>query len=239
MSAIAATIPAVGFGLWKVPNNVCADTVYEAIKTGYRHIDSASDYGNEKQTGKGIARAIKDGLCSRKELWITSKIWNTYHAKEHVNRLLHAHSEDLQLDYLDLYMIHFPIAQAFVPFEDNYPPGWTVDPTAAPKMTLAKVPLSDTWSAMEVEALVTGKHVKHIGICNYNTGLLHDLMNYATIKPHSLQIASHPISHSRTLDSISKTIRFTSDRLLTTRRFVLLGIGYGGTTRLDIRTACY
>ncbi|GAB3485511.1 aldo/keto reductase [Marinomonas epiphytica] len=190
MSADAATIPSVGFGLWKVPNEMCADTVYEAIKAGYRHIDSASDYGNEKETGEGIARAIKEGICTREELWITSKLWNTYHAKEHVKPALMRTLEDLQLDYLDLYLIHFPIAQQFVPFEDNYPPGWTVDPSAAPKMTLAKVPLHETWSAME--SLAEENLVKHIGVCNYNTGLLHDLMNYANIKPHSLQIESHP-----------------------------------------------
>ncbi|TBR37780.1 aldo/keto reductase [Marinomonas agarivorans] len=202
MSANAATIPSVGFGLWKVPNEICADTVYEAIKAGYRHIDSASDYGNEKETGEGIARAIKEGICTREELWVTSKLWNTYHAKEHVKPALMRTLEDLQLDYLDLYLIHFPIAQAFVPFEDNYPPGWTVDPAAAPKMTLAKVPLHETWTAME--SLADEKLVNHIGVCNYNTGLLHDLMNYATVKPHSLQIESHPYLTQERLIRLAK-----------------------------------
>jgi len=77
-------MPAVGMGFWKVPNDACADTVYNAIKIGYRHLDNACDYGNEKEVGDGIARAIKDGLVTRKELWITSKLWNTYHSPEHV-----------------------------------------------------------------------------------------------------------------------------------------------------------
>ena len=121
-------IPKVGYGLWKVPQEQCADAVYNAIKIGYRHLDSACDYGNEVQVGEGIRRAIEDGLCSREELWITSKLWNTYHAKEHVKPALERTLNDLQLDYLDLYLVHFPIAQAFVPFETRYPPEWIHDP---------------------------------------------------------------------------------------------------------------
>lgn len=65
-------------GLWKVPNDVCADTVYEAIKAGYRMFDSASDYGNEHESGKGLKRALDEGLVKREELFIVSKLWNTY-----------------------------------------------------------------------------------------------------------------------------------------------------------------
>ncbi len=65
------SMPAVGLGLWKIDQDSAADAVYEAIKVGYRHLDSAADYGNEQQVGEGIARAIADGLCSREELWVT------------------------------------------------------------------------------------------------------------------------------------------------------------------------
>lgn len=182
-------IPKVGFGMWKIPQDQCADAVYNAIAAGYRHLDGACDYGNEKQVGEGIQRAIADGLCTREELWVTSKLWNTYHAKEHVKPALQRSLDDMGLDYLDLYLVHFPIAQAFVPFETRYPPEWLYEDDK-PGMKLAKVPLSETWHAME--ALVEEGLVKQIGVCNYNTGLVHDLMSYANIKPAMLQIESHP-----------------------------------------------
>jgi len=184
-------IPPLGFGLWKIPNETCADQVYNAIKLGYRHLDSASDYGNEIEVGEGIARALEDRLCTRDDLWVTSKLWNTYHAPEHVKAAFTKSLEDLQLDYLDLYLIHFPIAQPFVPFEQRYPAGWIFDPDAAePVMELAKVPLMDTWQAME--KLHDSGAAKQIGVCNYNTGLMHDLLAYARVKPAMLQIESHP-----------------------------------------------
>ena len=184
-------IPPVGFGLWKIPEDQCASVVYQAIKSGYRHLDSASDYGNEKEVGKGIKQALDDGLCSREDLWITSKLWNTYHAPEHVQPAMERTLEDLQLDYLDLYLIHFPIALEYVPFKTRYPAQWLFDPEAtSPVMKPAKVPLSQTWGAME--SLVHKGLTKQIGVCNYNTGLLHDLLSYAKIKPSMLQIEAHP-----------------------------------------------
>ena len=109
-------MPAVGLGLWKIDADAVAEAVYQAIKVGYRHLDSASDYGNEKQVGEGIARAIADGLCSREDLWVTSKLWNTYHRQEHVEAACRRSMDDLGLDYIDLYLVHFPIALSYVDF---------------------------------------------------------------------------------------------------------------------------
>jgi diketogulonate reductase-like aldo/keto reductase len=184
-------MPPVGFGLWKIPKEDTAGAVVEAIRAGYRHFDSAADYANEAESGEGFARAIAEGLVTREELWITSKLWNTFHAPEHVEEACRKTLADLQVDCLDLYLIHFPIALKYVPIEERYPPEWLYNPDAAePEMRPAPVPLYQTWHAME--ALVEKGLVNRIGVCNYNTGLIHDLMSYATIKPSHLQIESHP-----------------------------------------------
>jgi len=183
--------PRIGLGLWKIAKADCAETVYQAIKLGYRHLDSACDYGNEIEVGQGIRKAIDAGLCQRKDLWVTSKLWNTHHRPEHVKPALEKTLADLGLDYLDSYLIHFPIALAYVPVATRYPAEWVDQPESdTPVMVTAPVPLYKTWAAME--ELHQQGLVKRIGVCNYNSGLLHDLMAYAKIKPAELQIESHP-----------------------------------------------
>ena len=128
-------IPQVGLGLWKIDQAVCADTVYNAIEGGYRMLDSACDYGNEEQTGAGIKKAIDAGLVKREELFVVSKLWNTFHRPENVKVAIKKTLADLGLEYLDLYLIHFPIALKFVPIEARYPPEWIHDPSSkAPRM---------------------------------------------------------------------------------------------------------
>jgi D-xylose reductase len=184
-------MPRTGFGLWKIPREDTAASVVEAVRAGYRHFDSAADYANEAETGEGLAQAIQEGLVTREDLWVTSKLWNTFHAPEHVEEACRKSLADLGLDWLDLYLIHFPIALEYVPIETRYPPEWLHDPDAVkPGMMRAPVPLHETWAALE--ALVEKGLVRNIGVCNYNSGLLHDLMTYARIKPAMLQIEAHP-----------------------------------------------
>jgi D-xylose reductase len=185
------SMPVVGLGFWKISPEATADTVQQAIAAGYRHLDCACDYGNEPQVGEGIRAALAEGFCRREDLWVTSKLWNTYHATEHVRPALEKSLRDLGLDYLDLYLIHFPIAQRFVPFETRYPPGWFFDPAAPrPAMEFARVPLAETWRAME--GLVEVGLVRNIGVCNYGCALLRDLLNYARIRPAVVQVELHP-----------------------------------------------
>jgi D-xylose reductase len=210
------TLPPIGLGLWKVPNDSAAQLVQQAIAAGYRHLDCACDYGNEREVGAGIRAALASGACRREELWVTSKLWNTYHAAEHVRPALERSLRDLGLDYLDLYLIHFPIAQAFVPFETRYPPGWFFDPAAPkPGMKFARVPLAETWGAME--ELVDAGLVRHIGVCNFGTALLRDLLSYARIRPAVLQIELHPFLTQE------KLVRFARESGLAVTAFSPLG----------------
>ena len=186
-----AELPAVGLGLWKIDRAAVAGIVRDAVAAGYRHFDSACDYGNESKTGEGLAAALGKGLCRREELWVTSKLWNNYHRREHVRPAVERTLRDLRLDYLDLYLVHFPIALEYVPPEVRYPPGWLHDPAAAhPRMKPARVPLAETWQGME--DLVRDGLVRKIGVCNYNCALLRDLLAYASIRPAVLQVELHP-----------------------------------------------
>lgn len=183
--------PAVGLGAWKLPKPLAPEIVHEAVRVGYRHFDCACDYGNETQIGAGLAAALQDKLCRRDELWVTSKLWNTYHEPKHVRAACERSLRDLGLDYLDLYLVHFPIALAFVPFELRYPPEWFHDPAAArPAMQPIHVPYAETWGAME--ELQRAGLVKRIGVCNLNISMLRELLIGCSIRPVVHQIEVHP-----------------------------------------------
>ncbi len=183
--------PSVGLGTWKIPSEILPDLIPSAVELGYRHFDCACDYGNEPAVGKGLQRALSSGACSRDDLWVTSKLWNTYHHPDHVRPACERSLSDLGLDVLDLYLIHFPVTLAYVPFEERYPPGWFFDPKAPnPSMKHVPIPIADTWGAME--GLVRAGLVKRIGICNFTTGMIRDLKACASIAPQVLQVEMHP-----------------------------------------------
>jgi alcohol dehydrogenase (NADP+) len=99
-----ALIPLLGLGTWKAAPGVVKDAVETAIKAGYRHIDCAHIYGNEKEVGDALVKCMATGVCTRQELFITSKLWNDSHAKEEVRPALAFTLQQLQLDYLDMYL---------------------------------------------------------------------------------------------------------------------------------------
>jgi len=209
-------MPIVGLGSWKIPRPAVAKLVVEAIRAGYRHFDCACDYGNEAEIGQGLRAAMRSGLCRREDLWVTSKLWNTYHAPEHVRPAVERSLRDLQLDCLDLYLVHFPIAQKFVPFEVRYPPEWFYDPAAKePRMEPAAIPISETWGAME--ELVTAGLVRNIGVCNFGVSLLRDLLSYASRPPAVLQVEMHPYLTQE------KLLRFCRENSIAVTGFSPLG----------------
>ncbi|KAI0815081.1 NADP-dependent oxidoreductase domain-containing protein [Irpex lacteus] len=181
-------LPQVGMGTWKLDNNLCEETIYQAIKIGYRHFDAACDYGNEAEVGLGLKKAIQEGIVKREDLFITSKLWNTFHAKEHVKPIVQKQLKDFGLDYFDLYLIHFPVSLEYVDPSVRYPPGWAYD--GKNDVRTANVPLYETWAAME--ELVDAGLAKAIGVSNMSGGLLIDLLRYARIRPSLLQVEHHP-----------------------------------------------
>ncbi|RHZ57848.1 NAD(P)H-dependent D-xylose reductase (XR) [Aspergillus turcosus] len=180
-------MPLVGFGLWKVNNDTCADQIYHAIKAGYRLFDGACDYGNEVEAGKGVARAIKEGIVKREELFIVSKLWNSFHDGERVEPICRKQLADWGLDYFDLFIVHFPIALKYVDPAVRYPPGWLSENN---KLEFSNASIQETWTAMET--LVDKKLARSIGVSNFSAQLLMDLLRYARVRPATLQIEHHP-----------------------------------------------
>lgn len=176
------SIPSIGLGTWKAEPGVVSEAVIHAISDfGYRHIDCAKVYRNEHEIGHALQRVITQGTVDREELFITSKLWNTDHHPDDVERACRKTLSDLQLEQLDLYLMHW--GTAFAPSADLYPQqdGMTV---------LGSTPLHKTWEAME--QLVKKGLVKNIGVANFSAPLLRDLLNYASIAPVVNQIEIHP-----------------------------------------------
>ncbi|ANZ98258.1 glyoxal reductase [Brochothrix thermosphacta] len=152
-------IPRLGFGVWQAKDGQQAyEAVTHALKSGYTSIDTAAAYKNEESVG----RAIKDSNLPREELFITTKVWNADQGYESTLKAFDESLKKLQLEYIDLYLIHWPVA-------DKY---------------------SDTWRALE-NLYETGK-VRAIGVCNFHEHHLTELFKTAKIKPMINQIELHP-----------------------------------------------
>jgi D-xylose reductase len=209
-------LPVIGLGLWKVDNAAAPALVEEAVRAGWRHFDCASDYGNEAEVGAGLQKVLQSDGVRREDLWVTSKLWNTNHAAEHVRQGCERSLRDLRLDYLDLYLIHFPIALAYVPPEERYPAGWFYEPEAPePRMKPVRVPISETWQAME--ELQQAGLVKNIGVSNFGTSLLRDMLAYAKTPPAVLQVEMHPYLTQE------KLVRFCREEKIAVTAFSPLG----------------
>lgn len=159
-------IPCIGFGTWKLKNNdETSEIIKEAIKCGYRHFDTAFAYGNEEAVGKGL----KESKINREELFITGKLWNDDRGYDNIINACKRTINNLQCDYLDLYLIHWPASKAV---HDDW------------------IEINnETWKAFEY--LYQNGYVKAIGVCNFKKNQLEELLKSAKIKPMVNQIEFH------------------------------------------------
>ena len=175
-------MPALGLGTWKSSHGEVYDVIRKALKIGYRHIDCASFYGNESEIGRALIDAFNSGDgIKREDLWVTSKLWNNAHLKDDVRPALERTLKDLQLDYLDLYLIHWPIA---LKPEIQFPS------SIKDFISLDDAPIALTWQAMEV--CVKDKLIKHIGVSNFSIKKIKELLDSCEVRPEVNQIELHP-----------------------------------------------
>ena len=174
-------MPILGLGTWKSAPGEVGKAVREAIRIGYRHIDCAAIYGNEAEIGGALEGALQLGETTRSALWVTSKLWNNAHATEQVGAALQRTLQDLRLDYLDLYLIHWPVACR---------PDVSFPTRAEHFLSLEEVPLAATWAGME--ACVRKGLTRHIGVSNFGVGNLAEISRSAVIRPEMNQIELHP-----------------------------------------------
>lgn len=191
--------PTVGLGTFTIlgetgtEEELC-NAVKVAISEGYRHIDCALAYGNEKGVGDAIKAKTDDGTITRNDLYITTKLWNTYHNPDHVKEAIKKSLRNLQTDYVDLYLMHRPFA--LKDGDDLFPKD------SDGNMVFADHDYVNTWKAME--KLVKAGLTKAIGISNFNKEQTQRLLDSARIKPANIQIEVHPYFLNETLVNFCK-----------------------------------
>jgi len=180
-----AKIPAVGLGTFgsdRYSAEQVADAVRGAISVGYRHIDCASVYGNEHLIGEVLREVMQAGI-KREELWVTSKVWNDMHGEGDVLISCAKTLKDLKLDYLDMYLVHWP-------FPNHHQPGCSVDSRSPDAKPYIHENYMKTWRQME--RLVDMGLVRHIGTSNMTIPKLKLLLRDARIKPACNEMELHP-----------------------------------------------
>ncbi|MCB0194687.1 MAG: aldo/keto reductase [Anaerolineae bacterium] len=180
-----ATMPAIGLGTFGSDHAspaIVADAVLGAAAVGYRHFDCAAVYANEKSIGVALQKIMAGGIA-REELWVTSKLWNDKHAEEDVIPTCKKTLADLQLDYLDMYLIHWP-------FPNHHAPGVDVHARSSDSQPYIHENYMKSWRQME--KLVEMGLVRHIGTSNMTIPKLELLLRDAAIKPATNQMELHP-----------------------------------------------
>ena len=192
-------IPDIGFGTWNIPyGEVCEEAVFEAIKAGYRHIDTAGAYGNERSVGLGVKAALKEGIIKdRSDIFITSKLWNINRSYSKAFKAFEKSMRNLDLEYIDLYLIHWPANSKKYknPSEIN----------------------RETWKALE--ELYENGRVKAIGVSNFLPHKIEELKETAGIFPMVNQIELH-IGYMQ-----EEVIDYNRDNRIVTEGYSPLGTG--------------
>ncbi|KAL4921468.1 NADP-dependent oxidoreductase domain-containing protein [Aspergillus aurantiobrunneus] len=185
-----AQIPQLGFGTWQSAPGQVGEAVYLALKAGYRHLDLATIYQNQREVAEGIKRAYKDipGL-KREDLFITSKLWNSQHDPAVVEKSLDECLAELDLDYLDLYLVHWPVA---FKTGDNYFPLEANGDVAI----VDDISIVDTWKAM---TKLPKSKARAVGVSNHTIAHLEAIINATGVVPAANQIERHPVLQSNDL----------------------------------------
>jgi alcohol dehydrogenase (NADP+) len=176
-----ARMPALGLGTWKSEPDEVYSAVRSAIEVGYRHIDCAAIYQNEEEVGRALTDAFRAGDATREGMWITSKLWNDSHAPEHVRPALETSLRKLQLDYLDLYLIHWPVALRH---------GIELPRGPEDFLPLSEVPLESTWEAM-LNVSEQGL-TREAGVSNFSKRMIEQVRDATGQTPAVNQVELHP-----------------------------------------------